>query len=281
MEQLWLSERFRVLWDGRDPFEQVDRLEGDVFRRVAARKTIRVALDGRHYFAKIHYGVGWWEIIKNLLQLKRPILSAENEWRALNLLRDIGVDTLTPAAFGRTGHNPARIRSFLITEELRNTISLEDLCATWPTQPPSFRLRKALTEQLAAVVRQMHTHGLNHRDCYLCHFHADTAFVSENPQSAIRNPQSAEPRLYVIDLHRAQIRRRTPRRWLIKDLAGLYFSALDIGLTRTDRLRFIRAYEQKPLREVFRHRGRFWRSVERTALALYRKVGRRSAPATT
>ncbi len=281
MEQLWLSERFRVLWDGRDPFEQVDRLEGDVFRRVAARKTIRVALDGRHYFAKIHYGVGWWEIVKNLLQLKRPVLSAENEWWALNLLRDIGVDTLTPAAFGRTGRNPARIRSFLITEELRNTISLEDFCATWPSRPPALRLRKTLIEQLATVVRQMHTHGLNHRDCYLCHFHADTASASENPQSAIRNPQSAELRLYVIDLHRAQIRRRTPRRWLIKDLAGLYFSALDIGLTRTDRLRFIRAYEQKPLHEVFRHRERFWRSVERTALALYTKVGRRGAPATT
>ncbi len=282
MEQLWLSDRFRVLWDGRDPFEQVDRLEGDVFRRVATRKTIRVALDGRHYFAKIHYGVGWWEIIKNWLQLKRPVLSAENEWRALNLLREIGVDTLTPAAFGRTGRNPARIRSFLITEELRNTISLENLCATWPSRPPALRLRKMLIERLAAVVRQMHTHGLNHRDCYLCHFHLDTS--AENLRSEISDLRLESPpglRLYVIDLHRAQIRRRTPRRWLIKDLAGLYFSALDIGLTRTDRLRFIRAYEQKPLREVFRRRGRFWRSVERTALALYRKVGRRGAPATT
>ena len=120
----------------------------------------------------------------------------------------------------------------------------------------------------------MHTHGLNHRDCYFCHFHLDRSGVSGNPQSAIRNPKSTELRLYVIDLHRAQIRRRTPRRWLIKDLAGLYFSALGIGLTRTDRLRFIRAYEQKPLREVLRDRRRFWRRVERTALALRRKLSR-------
>ncbi len=76
----------------------------------------------------------------------------------------------------------------------------------------------------------------------------------------------------MIDLHRAQIRRRTPRRWLVKDLAGLYFSAMDIGLTRTDRLRFIRAYEQKPLRDVFPEGGRFWRHVALTAIALHQRL---------
>jgi heptose I phosphotransferase len=78
----------------------------------------------------------------------------------------------------------------------------------------------------------------------------------------------------VIDLHRAQIRRRTPRRWLIKDLAGLYFSALGIGLTRTDRWRFIAAYERKPLREVLQGHRRFWERVERTAFALHNKLRR-------
>jgi len=277
MKELWLSNRFRTLWDGRDPFEEVERLQGEVFRRVASRKTIRVTIEGARYFAKIHHGVGWWEIVKNLLHLKLPVLSAQNEWTALNLLALIGVPTMTPVAFGRAGRNPARIRSFLITEELTDTTSLEDFCATWPAQPPLFRLRQALTEQVASAVRQMHAHGMNHRDCYLCHFHLDTSSISETPQSAIRNPELADPprlRLYVIDLHRAQIRRRTPRRWLIKDLAGLYFSALDIGMTRTDRLRFIRAYEQRPLRDVFSCRRSFWRRVEQAALALHRKLSR-------
>ena len=38
------------------------------------------------------------------------------------------------------------------------------------------------------------------------------------------------------------MRARTPRRWRDKDLAALYFSALDIGLTRRDLLRFVRQY---------------------------------------
>ena len=267
MRQIWLSARFRTLWEGRDPFDEVERLQGKVFRQVKSRRTIQVVLDGHGYFAKIHHGVGWGEIVKNLLQWKRPVVSAQNEWRALSLLALAGVRTMTPVAFGCTGTNPARIRSFLITEELTNTTSLEDLCARWTSQPPPFPLRKALSEEIAGMVRAMHAQGINHRDCYLCHFHLDTS----------NGPTPTEPsdlRLYVIDLHRAQIRRRTPRRWLIKDLSGLYFSALDVGLTRTDRLRFIRAYEQRPLHDIFGHRGRFWRRVERTALALHRKLSR-------
>ncbi|MBM4025693.1 MAG: lipopolysaccharide core heptose(I) kinase RfaP [Planctomycetes bacterium] len=263
--ELWLSGQFRTLWEGRDPFDEVERLQGEVYRRMASRRTIRVLFDGDAYFAKIHHGVGWREIFKNLAHLKLPVVSAKTEWRALDLLHRLGVNTMTPVAYGRMGSNPARIRSFLITEELTGTTSLEDFCAAWGTQPPPFRLRKALGEQVASLVRQMHAHGLNHRDCYLCHFHLDT--------SGGLDPERL--RLYVIDLHRAQIRRRTPHRWLVKDLAGLYFSALDAGLTRTDRLRFIRAYEQKSLREVFRRRSRFWRRVERTALALHRKMRHR------
>ena len=59
-------------------------------------------------------------------------------------------------------------------------------------------------------------------------------------------------RLSLIDLHRAQTRAQTPRRWRNKDLAGLYFSALGIGLTHRDKLRFLQVYFQRPLRDVLR-----------------------------
>lgn len=265
---MFLSETFRTLWRDKDPFDEVDRLTGKVFRQMKSRKTLRFVANGRGYFAKVHHGVGWWEIAKELVQFKRPVLGAENEWKALNLLRRIGVETMTPAAYGVRGINPASRRSFLVTEELRDTISLEDFCRDWPRRPPSFRLRVALIERVASMVRQMHRHGMNHRDCYICHFHLDV--------SAGHN--RVDPRqlhLYMIDLHRARIRRRVPARWIVKDLAGLYFSAMDIGLTRTDGLRFIAAYEQKPLRALLRARGRFWRQVERTARALHKKLSRR------
>jgi heptose I phosphotransferase len=265
MKQLWLSSVFDSLWRGQDPFEQAERLDGEVFRQMKSRRTIRFAIDGSHYFAKIHCGVGWREIIKNLLYLRPPVLGAGNEWRAIGLLQKIGVRTMTPVAFGQMGRSPARMRSFLITEELKGTTTIEDLCATWKSRPPAFAVRKALTEQVASIVRRMHAHGMNHRDCYLCHFRLDTSCGFER-----LDPSNL--RLYVIDLHRAQLRRRTPTRWIIKDLGGLYFSAMDTGLTRTDRLRFIKAYEQRPLRTVLQDHRRFWRRVEQTAIALHRKL---------
>jgi len=268
MRELFLSETFRTLWQDTDPFQGADRLTGKVFRQMKSRKTLRFATNGRSYFVKVHYGIGWQEIAKELLQFKYPVLGAENEWRALNLLKRIGVETMTPAAYGARGISPASRYSFIITEELRDTESLEDFCRDWPTRPPAFRLRAALIERVASMVRQMHRHGMNHRDCYICHFHLDVSAGRDRV-----DPQRFH--LYVIDLHRAQIRSRVPVRWIVKDLAGLYFSAMDIGLTRTDCLRFIKTYEQRPLRDLFQDHGRFWRQIERTACVLYKKLSRR------
>lgn len=263
---LYLNDRLAPLWGHLDVFAQVETLRGEVLRDVKGRTTLRFTFNGDAYFLKIHRGVGWAEIAKELLQLKRPVLGAENEWCALRLLKQIGVETMTPAAYGARGVSPASRRSFIITEELTETLSLEDFCKDWPRRPPSFRLRTALIERVASMVRQMHRHGMNHRDCYICHFHLDV--------SAGRDRVDPERfHLYVIDLHRARIRRRVPTRWIVKDLAGLYFSAMDIGLTRTDRLRFLAAYEQKPWRVILRDRRRFWRRVARTAAALKRKLG--------
>lgn len=112
----------------------------------------------------------------------------------------------------------------------------------------------------------MHRAGVNHRDFYICHFllHTDRP-VTVN-----------DFRLSLIDLHRAQTRSETPLRWRNKDLAGLYFSALDIGLTRRDRLRFLRNYFQRPLREIMRDEATLLALLERKADRLYARKQRYS-----
>ena len=256
-----LDPFFAKLWRDADPFEEVERLEGEVFRRVKTRRTFRFELEKRGFFAKVHHGVGWREIFKNLLQWKRPVLGAENEFRALNFLQQLGVDTMTPCAFGVRGRNPAKLESFLITAELAGMVSLEDYCREWAQNPPPFRRKKRLLRQVARMAGTMHRGGVNHRDCYICHFLLDPATADDEV-----------PRLYVIDLHRAEIRRRVPRHYLVKDVAGLYFSAMDAGLTWRDELRFIRYYTNRPLKSLEK---RFWRDVRKTAFALYRKEQRK------
>lgn len=263
MKTLYLNEDFTRLFKGKDPFTELAALDGKVFRQLAARKTFQFDVAGGSYFAKLHFGIGWREIFKNLVLLRLPIVSARNEWQALQRLHALGIATMTAVAYGEQGINPAARQSFLVTEALQDTISLEDFCLHWQQQAPDPVLKRHLIEKLARISRTMLGNGICHRDYYLCHF----LLHLENGRPR------ADLRLSLIDLHRALIRRNLGRRWIVKDLAGLYYSAMHIGLTRKDLLRFIRCYEQRDLRTALTQNRSFWNAVNKRAVAMHAKLG--------
>jgi len=236
-------------------FDQMMLLDGEQFRHQDGRLTQRINLGNKSYFIKQHSGVGWKEIFKNILQLRSPVLSAKNEWLALEKLQTLGLNVPVVAAFGLRGVNPASLQSFVLMEEVAPVISLEDLAKEWLTTPPSFRLKRRLIGEVARIARVMHQNGMNHRDFYICHFLLDIPHGRENIDVN-------SLRLYLIDLHRAQIRRLTPERWIIKDLAGLYFSSKDIGLTQRDIFYFMKIYSDKPLRDLMVSENELWHKVK-------------------
>jgi hypothetical protein len=244
-------------------FDQMMALRGECFRHQEGRKTQRIRLGNKRYFIKQHSGVGWKEIFKNVLQLRWPVTGAKNEWHAISKLQALGVLVPAIAAYGQRGVNPASQQSFILMEELAPVISLEDLTRSWPGNPPSFALKRKLIEEVARIARLLHTNGMNHRDFYICHFLLD---ISQGVEHI--NPSAI--RLYLIDLHRAQIRRLTPKRWIIKDLAGLYFSSKDIGLTQRDLCRFMKVYAGKPIRDLSDSDKLFWEKVKARGEQLYR-----------
>lgn len=256
---------FAEAWSEAEAFERVRELDGTVIRNKEGRRTLRFEFAGRRYYLKHHTGIGWAEILKNWSQLKAPVTGAANEWRAINQLRDLGLDTLNPLAYGLRGGNPARRESFLITEELTGTISLAKYAEGWPLHPPEYKQKKQLVEAVARIARTLHNHGINHRDLYICHFLFNPAASQER----------GEPVLHVVDLHRAQCREKVPVRWQVKDLASLYFSSLDIGLRQRDVLRFLRGYFRKPLRRIIEEEAGLLRRVQARARQLYiRDFGR-------
>jgi heptose I phosphotransferase len=258
------QEVFARAWRGQDVFQAADRLEGEVTRAVPGRSTRRFRFEGADYYIKRHYGVGWREIFKNLAYLRLPVLGASNELQAILRLQSADIATLTVAAYAERGRNPARRESFIVTRALTDTVSLEDLCRGWAGRPPSFGVKRALLERVADVARRLHGAGVNHRDFYICHFLLARAWL--------RDPRGLPP-LYLIDLHRAQIRPKVPRRWRLKDVAGLFYSALGAGLTRNDLLRFMRIYSGGPLRQTLAADARFWRAVARKGAAMYLEDG--------
>ncbi|MCP4664800.1 MAG: lipopolysaccharide core heptose(I) kinase RfaP [Deltaproteobacteria bacterium] len=264
-DRLVIPESWKKRFQGRDVFRALCTMEGKVYREQGGRKTLRFSLHGRRYFVKLNQGIGWKEIAKNLIQCRLPVTGMQNEWRGIRRLKQLGVRTMTVVGYGKRGWNPARLQSFVITEELANTLSLENFCRDWPGSPPEAALKRTLVTEVANIARTLHEHGMNHRDLYLCHFMLD---VSPSPEGM----DSRLLRLYLIDLHRLQMRRRTPRRWRVKDIAALFFSSMDIGLTRSDLFRFIRSYANKSLRASLEEDRPFWQGVKRRGIRLYRKV---------
>ncbi|MDR1275478.1 MAG: lipopolysaccharide core heptose(I) kinase RfaP [Candidatus Accumulibacter sp.] len=261
--KLVLAEPFLSLWRGKDPFVEVENLQGEIFRDMKVRRTLRVEIDGLGYFVKIHRGNSLREIVKNLLTLKLPVLGAAQEWRALERLHEAGVPTMTAVAFGERGEMTRR-HSFIITREIAPAVDLDVFTRDWRAAPPPLALKRALVARVAEMVGAMHRAGVNHRDCYICHF-----LLSVNP------PPSPEAiSLALIDLHRAQTRAAVPKRWRDKDLAALYFSIVEIGMTRRDKLRFVRGYFEKSLREVLREEAGLFPLLEEKMKKLYRRKQR-------
>ena len=101
------------------------------------RRTVSFSHQGRRYYLKIHDGVGWKEIGKNLTSLRLPVLGAENEWKGVHhlrrqtLLQNLGLDTLEIAGYGtrhrhlaKVLNDPARRQSLIVTDEIPKAKSL-------------------------------------------------------------------------------------------------------------------------------------------------------------
>jgi heptose I phosphotransferase len=244
-----------------DVFDAMMRLSGKAFRDVPGRKTMRVTLNiankgvggaEKSYFIKQHFGVGWGEIFKNLVTLKMPILGAMTEVRAIQMLSEIGIATTPLVAYGQRGCNPATMQSFVLTEDLGDIVSLEEVLMNSKSYPVPEASKRLILTAVADIASKLHSAGLCHRDFYLCHF-----VLSR--QNAVANHYD----LHLIDLHRMLQNQSPNGRAVMKDIAGLYFSMLQNGLGAED----LSIFKQHYLPQT----AAFWANVEARANKLFTK----------
>ncbi len=88
--------------------------------------------------------------------------------------------------------------------------------------------RRATLFHLARAAAALHNAGLHHRDLYLNHIYVD--------------PHQDHPEPTIIDWERYGEHKGAMGRYVVKDLAALLASALDAGVRRTNRLRFLSSY---------------------------------------
>ncbi len=252
---VFIREELQPYLPKKNIFSFIARMEGEEFRALESRRTIAADLGGKRYFVKYHRGTGTAEILKNLLQLRLPVVSARNEWLALSRLDALGIKVPQIAAYGKRGLLPQTCESFIVTDDVGTQETLEDLTRNWLTTAPAFSQKLALIKEVAAISRRMHGHGICHRDYYICHF-----MVSGNVEDDVKNNKETKS-LTLIDLHRALVKPNLGRRWVIKDIGSLYFSAMDIGLTKRDLFRFVRFYSGKSAKKALTGKRDFWKQV--------------------
>lgn len=211
----WLT--FAEIWSKTADAAIAKKLRTD---RITLRFTLSEQGRERAFYIKRHSQSSWKEYVKPLLRLTWPILGARPEWNALLEFHKAGLATMVPVAIGESGSN-----SFLITEAIENCVKLSEVAAIRSSDPSRIAVsRRQLIRDIAHIARSMHQSGLHHQDFYLGH---------------LLLSQSGDGRIYVIDLGRAQKHARLSRRWIIKDLAQLDYSA---SPTPQERLLFLREY---------------------------------------
>ncbi len=273
-EHIYLAPELADAYPTPADMETILQTNGEIVREAPNRRTLRFNHKGNNYYLKAHTGVGWHEIAKNLSYGKMPVIGAQNEWHGFHHLSRLGIDTICAAGYGMVSGNPARQHSFIISQALEDTVSLDIFCAPWAISPPSkpveIRFKRWLIRRLAEISRDMHNSGANHRDFYLIHF-----LLRRGYSDGKLDPETS--RLFLIDLHRMQLRKRTPVRWIIKDIAGLYFSSLDFNLSNRDYFRFMRVYHSADLAYALGKEAKFWQQVKRRGARLYQAEARRKA----
>jgi hypothetical protein len=189
----------------------------------------------RGLYLKKHHVRTLGSLLRALFGIQSAPTPALIEAENIAALLKEGIAVMRLVAYGERLRPDGMQESFVITEELENFTELHHYLHRRFALPQlgrrggHDRVLKRLINDIAAIARRFHNAGYNHRDLYCCHF-----FIKDT------GPEEWEIRM--IDLQRVQHRRWFRRRWIVKDLAQLAWSAPQSCIKCTHKMAFIRAY---------------------------------------
>jgi heptose I phosphotransferase len=217
--------------------------DGHCMRALRDRENWRLQLHASHgaataVYLKKHHVRTLGSRLRARLGLGPGETAAATEARNVDRLAREGIDTMRLVAYGQRLRDDGLLESFVLTEELAGYQQLDHFLARRFAQRELHRTRRRnrearelgeLIRRVAELAGRFHAAGYNHRDLYCCHF-----FIRED------EPGRFDVRL--IDLQRVQHRTSRRRRWIVKDLAQLAYSAPRDRIKCTQKMAFIRRY---------------------------------------
>jgi hypothetical protein len=166
--------------------------------------------------------------LKNWLSARSRKSCSFFEFASADELAAVGINTPNTIAYGEQWGTLFERRSFIITEKIPDAKSLErELpdCFNGPPTTENLKVRRNFIARLAGFIKKFHETNYRHRDLYFSHI-----FCSD------------EGEFYLIDLARAFRPIVLRRRFQIKDIAQIHYSAPAKYFSNTDRLRFYLGY---------------------------------------
>jgi hypothetical protein len=240
-EMMWADVEYRepLVRAGLDNVEAVMSTNaGKLLRALPDRENWRLELHDPHRgprvaYLKKHHERRWHHWLRARLGIGPGATPGRIEARNAQRLEQDGIAALRLIAYGEKLHDDGLLESFLLTEELAGYAQLDHFIRKhFPTIEHGSQRDPALARlirQVARVASAFHNRGYNHRDLYCCHFF-------------IRPAAGDNYDVNLIDLHRVEQRRWFRRRWLVKDLAQLAYSAPRERISCKHKLAFIKQY---------------------------------------
>lgn len=265
----WLDPGFRTQLT-RAGMASVDDLlsasSGRCLRRLNDRENWYLRLDVVHspesgFYLKKHCVPSGLTGLLKKLGLGSGRSAARIEAQNMQLLAVLGIDAARLVAYGERVRDDGLWESFLVTEELVGYQELQTFLRQRFARPASRRRGgdlERLLRQVATLARRLHASGYTHRDLYCCHF-----LVKE------QSPGVFDVRM--IDLHRLARRRWFRRRWIVKDLAQLSYSAPRDRIGCREKVLFLRHY--LGVRKLGRADKRLIRAIARKQRLMEWKLG--------
>jgi tRNA A-37 threonylcarbamoyl transferase component Bud32 len=198
-------------------------------------------------------------------------------------LRLRGLPTPRPLAVWHRVRHGLKQEGYLITEKVPDALDLVAFVARLGEGPPDERRAtlRGLIDQVARLIRVLHARHLSHRDLKAANLLVSSEGwrvaakgvkeVVASAESKEGGPASPSPQVWFIDLVGARRHGKLRRSRRLQNLARLHTSFHQHpGLTRTDKLRFLRVYLAWGLRGRLGWK-RWWRQI---AAATRAKVAR-------
>lgn len=194
-------------------FEHLFNIQGNIVRSNDNRETVKFIFKNKKYFIKRFSKGSLFQNLLNNLGIVKDVSNAENEYKAYQVLQDIGIQTPKLVCYG----NEKKIwnnRSFVISEEIKNFEQLDFFFSKRKYQKDKKKFHDQIYKKIVEIVSKLHKNGIIHHDLYLCHFLLDLNSLGDEKSLKI----------YLIDFHRLQKKNSISTSRLIKELGDLLFS---------------------------------------------------------